>query len=577
MNIGLIPARGGSKGIHRKNICLLDGMPLIAWSIIAAKKSSNIDQVYVSTDDNEIAEISIKYGAKIITRPISLAEDSTPTDPVIEHAITTLMNDGVNVTNICLLQPTSPLRTEKHINDAFEVFKTKNADCVISVFENKNCIAKAYQLNNDGVLVGLFNENAPYSRRQDLPKTFQPNGAIYLFSKKSFIEKNKIPRSKAFPLIMMENESIDIDTIDDLNLIKDKINKDRLIKNPSFEIGGRKVGLDYDPLVIAEIGINHGGSLDVAYEMVDAAIQAGAEIIKHQTHIIEDEMSSDAKTVIPGNASISIYEIMKKCALSENDELKLKEYVESKGAIFISTPFSRAAVFRLEKMGVKAYKIGSGECNNYPLIELIASLGKPVILSTGMNNIDSVKKSVSIIKKYNIPYCLLHCTNIYPTPDSLIRLGAIEELQREFPEAVVGLSDHSIDNLACLGAVAVGASVLERHFTDRKDRIGPDIMCSMDINECSDLIKQSKRMKSMRGGSKELINEEKITSDFAYASVVTISPIKKGEKFDDKNLWVKRPGTGDFLAKDFYSLLGKIASMDIATDIQLKKEHIEHE
>ncbi|MDF4750896.1 N-acetylneuraminate synthase family protein, partial [Vibrio parahaemolyticus] len=159
------------------------------------------------------------------------------------------------------------------------------------------------------------------------------------------------------------------------------------MSNPVFEISGRKIGLDYEPLVIAEIGINHEGSLDVAKQMVDAAIEGGAEVIKHQTHVVEDEMSAEAKNVVPGNADVSIYEIMERCALNEEDETTLKQYVESKGAIFISTPFSRAAALRLERMNVPAYKIGSGECNNYPLLDLIASFGKPIILSTGMNDI----------------------------------------------------------------------------------------------------------------------------------------------------------------------------------------------
>lgn len=346
------------------------------------------------------------------------------------------------------------------------------------------------------------------------------------------------------------------------------------MSNPLFEISGRKVGLDYEPLVIAEIGINHEGSLKTAFEMVDAAIEGGAEIIKHQTHVVEDEMSGEAKSVIPGNADVSIYEIMDRCSLSEEDEIKLKAYIEAKGAIFISTPFSRAAALRLERMDVKAYKIGSGECNNYPFIELIASFGKPVILSTGMNDIPSIRKSVKIFRKYNTPLCLLHTTNLYPTPDHLIRIGAMEEMQLEFPDIVVGLSDHSIDNLACLGAVAAGASVLERHFTDSKSRSGPDICCSMDALECAELIFQSKRMAKMRGGSKGAVKEEQVTIDFAYASVVTINKIKKGEELTKDNLWVKRPGTGEFLADDYERLLGKIAMQDIPADIQLKKEFL---
>ena len=247
-----------------------------------------------------------------------------------------------------------------------------------------------------------------------------------------------------------------------------------------IQIQNRKIGLNHPPLVIVEIGINHEGSLKTAFEMVDAAWKSGAEIIKHQTHIVEDEMSKEAKKVIPGNASVSIYEIMERCALNEEDEIKLKNYIESKGMIFISTPFSRAAANRLERMGVSAYKIGSGECNNYPLIEHIASFGKPMIVSTGMNDIKSIKKTVEILEKYNITYALLHTTNLYPTPVNLVRLGAMQELQKEFPNAIIGLSDHTTSNRACFAATALGASILERHFTDKMDRPGPDIINSMD-------------------------------------------------------------------------------------------------
>lgn len=344
--------------------------------------------------------------------------------------------------------------------------------------------------------------------------------------------------------------------------------------NPSININNRLIGYDHEPLVIAEIGINHEGCLKTACEMVNAAHQAGAEIIKHQTHVVDDEMSGAAKLVIPGNATESIYDIMHRCALSEEDEFELKKYVESKGMIFISTPFSRAAALRLQKMDVPAYKIGSGECNNYPLIELIASFGKPVILSTGMNTLNSISKAVNILRKYSIPYALLHCTNVYPTPHNLVRLGAITELAQNFPDAVLGLSDHTTSNYACLGAVAVGASILERHFTDHMMRPGPDIICSMDPNSMKELIKGASILKQARGGTKTPISEENVTIAFAYASVVTIADVSKGEKFTSNNLWVKRPGTGDILAEDYQSILGKTATRDIANDSLLKKTDI---
>ncbi|REG98277.1 N-acetylneuraminate synthase [Flavobacterium aquicola] len=346
--------------------------------------------------------------------------------------------------------------------------------------------------------------------------------------------------------------------------------------NPYIEIAGRKIGIDYPPLVIAEIGINHEGSLHVAKEMVDAAKRAGVEVVKHQTHIVEDEMSGAAKKVIPGNADVSIYEIMERCSLNEVDELELKKYVESKGMIFISTPFSRAAAERLKKFDIPAYKIGSGECNNYPLLEHLASFGKPIILSTGMNTIESVQKAVAIFDKHNVPVALLHTTNLYPTPIHLVRYGAMTELHEAFPDKVYGLSDHTLNNNACLGAVALGASILERHFTDTMQRKGPDIVCSMDEKACQELIVSSAEIALMRGGTKKPADEEQVTIDFAFATVCSIAPIKKGEKFTKENIWVKRPGTGKILAEHFDDLIGKTAVRDIENDEQLSWDDIDN-
>lgn len=342
-----------------------------------------------------------------------------------------------------------------------------------------------------------------------------------------------------------------------------------------INIGGRLVGPDYPPLVIAEIGINHNGSLAIAKEMVDAAVSAGAEVIKHQTHIVEDEMAGEAKRIKPGNSDKPIYKIMEECALNEEDEIALQKYVEEKGAVFISTPFSRAAVERLERMNVSAYKIGSGECNNYPLIKHIAKKGKPIILSTGMNTIESIRKAVEIFREYKIPYALMHCTNIYPTPPELVRLEAVRELQAEFPDAVVGLSDHTIGNFACLGAVALGADILERHFTDSMTREGPDIVCSMDPAALSELIQGSAVLHKARGGRKGIVKEEQPTINFAYATVVTIKPVKKGEPFTEDNIWVKRPGTGEILAEFYDDVIGKVATKDIAADELLAYKDVE--
>lgn len=340
-------------------------------------------------------------------------------------------------------------------------------------------------------------------------------------------------------------------------------------------ISKRKIGYNHEPVFVAELGINHNGNLKTAFKIVDSAKECGVEILKHQTHVIEDEMSGEAKKVIPGNSDKSIYEIMEGCSLNEKDEKELMDYVKTQGMIFISTPFSRAAADRLEKFDVPAYKIGSGECNNYPLIEHIAKFKKPIILSTGMNTIETIRPAVEIFENYGLDYALMHTTNLYPTPYHLVRLGSLIQLKEEFPNAVIGLSDHTDNNYSAYGALAIGASIIEKHFVDSKKRPGPDISCSVEPGDVKKIIEASKILFQERGGNKnDLLKEEKITSDFAYATVVTIKDIKKNDKLSMENIWVKRPGTGKILAKDFNSLLGKKVNKDLLRDTHLRPEDI---
>jgi len=341
-----------------------------------------------------------------------------------------------------------------------------------------------------------------------------------------------------------------------------------------FYIADRLISENTNPLVIVEIWINHSGSLSIAKEMVDAAFQAGAEIIKHQTHILDDEMTDQAKKVIPGNTNKSIYEVMREALLTEEEEFELMRYVQSKGMIFISTPFSRKAADRLEKFWVPAYKIGSGECNNYPLIKHIASFKKPIILSTGMNDLDSIEKAVNIIRVAKVPYALLHCTNVYPTPPELVRLWAMLELKNRFPDALIGLSDHTITNYPCLWAIALGASIVEKHFTDSMTRNGPDISCSMDPKALAELIEGGSIIAKARWWKKGPIEEELPCIKFAFATVVTIKNIQKWEYFTTDNIWIKRPGTWEIMAEEYENVLGKKATKDLDSGTHLSLENI---
>lgn len=347
-----------------------------------------------------------------------------------------------------------------------------------------------------------------------------------------------------------------------------------MCKSNFITIRNRKIGSDFPPLVIVEIGINHEGDMKKARQMVDDAYLAGAECVKFQSHVVEDEMAPVAKKIVPGHTTESIWDIMVRCSFSEEQEQDLKKYVEDKGMIYLCTPFSRAAADRLERMNVLAYKIGSGECNNYPLIEHVASFGKPVFLSTGMNNIESIRPSVEILRKFQVPFALFHCTSMYPTPYNKVRLGGIVDLQNSFPDAVVGLSDHSLRNYTCFAAIPLGASILEKHFTSDKSWHGPDISISIDPQELKELICGSVAIHQALGGRKEILPDEQDVINFAYACVVAIQPIRQGEVFTKKNIWVKRPGNGEFKAEYFEKIIGRIAKVDIEIHTQLKREHI---
>jgi len=337
-----------------------------------------------------------------------------------------------------------------------------------------------------------------------------------------------------------------------------------------MKIGSREIGHAHPPLVIAEIGINHGGSLAVAKDMVRLAAASGCECVKHQTHILEDEMTDEAKQIFPPNADVSIWEVMARCALSKEDEIELKAYTESLGMIYLSTPFSRAAADFLQEIGVQAFKIGSGEADNLPLIRHIARMGKPVILSTGMQTIDTIRASVEILATSGVDYALLECTNLYPSPPEIVSLKGVTELQRAFPGVPVGFSDHSIGPEMALASVALGACILERHYTDTRYRVGPDIINSMDPAELRLLIDRSREIWIAANNPKQRTEAEEPVYRFARASVVADRDLPAGHRITEADIWARRPGSGEIAGYDFDKVVGKRTTRALQRNTQLK-------
>jgi sialic acid synthase SpsE len=336
-----------------------------------------------------------------------------------------------------------------------------------------------------------------------------------------------------------------------------------------MKIAHRDISPNHPPLVVAEIGINHGGSLDVAKGMVQAAHRAGCEMVKHQTHFVDDEMTDEAKQIFPPNADKSIWDVMEECALSKDDEIALKTYAESLGMIYISTPFSRAAADFLNDIGVSAFKIGSGECNHVPLIRHIASFGKPIIMSTGMQTIDGMRPSVKALDDSGVDYALLECTNLYPSPPEIVSLQGITELRNAFPRAVIGFSDHSIGPEMALSAVALGACILERHVTDTRYRKGPDISCSMDPSELKFLIDRSREIHTALRNPKVRTAPEEDVYRFARGSMVADRDLPAGHVVTPSDIWARRPGSGEISVQHFDRLVGAKLTRAVKRNQQL--------
>ena len=333
-----------------------------------------------------------------------------------------------------------------------------------------------------------------------------------------------------------------------------------------MQIAHREISPENPPLVIAEIGINHGGSLPVAMDMVRLAAAAGCECVKHQTHFVGDEMSEEARAIVPPNAEESIWDLMERCALGRDEEIRLKAYAESLGLIYISTPFSRAAADFLVEIGVPAFKIGSGESDNLPLIRHVAGFGKPIIMSTGMQTIGSVR----LLEAAGVDYALLECTNLYPSPPEHVSLRGIGELRDAFPNAVIGFSDHSIGPEMALAAVALGALIVERHYTDTRYREGPDISCSMDPAELSFLVQRSREIRTALNNDKKRTEPEEAVYRFARASVVADRDLPAGHVLSAEDIWVRRPGSGEIPARDFDRVVGRKLKLATRRNTQLK-------
>lgn len=332
-------------------------------------------------------------------------------------------------------------------------------------------------------------------------------------------------------------------------------------------------------LIIAEAGENHNGSLELAYRLIDKAVEAKVDIVKFQTGKPELVTSkySDMAEYQKENIGVdeSQLEMLKKIMLPFEAFKKLKDYCDEKGIEFLSTPFDLESVDLLHDIGMKTWKIPSGEITNLPLLIKIANLHEPIILSTGMSNMQEVKDAVKVLKDNGAgEITLLHCTTEYPAPYEDVNLKAMETMRKE-AGLNVGYSDHTKGIEIPVAAVAMGATVIEKHFTLDRNMEGPDHKASLEPDELKQMVDSIRNVEKAIGNGEKIVSasEEKNIA-IARKSIIAKTNIKVGDVFTEENITTKRPGSG-INPMDWFKLLGKTAKHDYKEDYLINIDELD--
>lgn len=327
-----------------------------------------------------------------------------------------------------------------------------------------------------------------------------------------------------------------------------------------ISIAGRRIGPNARCFIIAEACDNHLGNMVTAREMVRQAKAAGADAIKFQHHLPDEEMLREG-VPMSANFNMPLYEFLQRYALTLEQHKELLDYCRELGILYLCTPFSRKAAEEIEGLGVAAFKIGSGELTDLPTLKVIAGFGKPMILSTGMAEWDEIDETVNTLRPINDQLILMNCVSEYPAKHSDVNLGVIAQLEQRY-DLIVGHSDHTPDIYTSIAAVARGAKLLEKHIILDRRQPGPDQAVSIEPYELYELVTATRRVEEACGAEKTVHELERPIREWAHRSVVSLCPIPKGTKITSSMVWTKRPGTG-IPARDLERVVERVAVMDI--------------
>jgi N-acetylneuraminate synthase/N,N'-diacetyllegionaminate synthase len=334
-----------------------------------------------------------------------------------------------------------------------------------------------------------------------------------------------------------------------------------------IKLGNRSISEGEPCFIIAEAGVNHNGTIELAKKLIEVAKDAGADAVKFQTFKAENVLIKNAEKAEYQKETTGIeesqYEMIKRLELSEYDFKELADYAKKKGILFLSSPFDKESVDLLDEMNVSAFKVASGEITNFPLLKHIAKKGKSIILSTGMATLGEVEEALNVIRSEGVKdVILLHCVSNYPAKIEDVNLRALETLKQAF-KLPVGFSDHTLGITTPIAAVALGACIIEKHFTLDRNLPGPDHKASLDPDELKEMVKAIRDVeKALGNGIKRPAKEEEEIKKVARRSIVAKVDIPEGAIISEDMLDVKRPGTG-IVPKYFDFIVGMRAKKNI--------------
>ena len=579
--LAVILARGGSKRLPGKNIKKLGGVSLIGYTIQAAAQSAMIDKVVVSSDSDEILKVSSAFPCLVQKRPAHLAEDATTSQDSLRYVAAEFEKEQQEEYDlIVLLQPTCPFRKTAEIERCITEVIEHDADSSQTVTLVKE--KPELMFVEDAIEGKLTFSNKAAFFDKSLRKThYILNGAVYVVKKEVFLSTGRLYGEKNIPIVMTQEDSLDIDTHADW-YTAEKLWEERKKNNHkmSISIAGKAVGDNYPAFIIAEIGVNHNGDMDLARKLIDLAVEAGADAVKFQNFNPQTGTSKFTPKVsyqkendgLEGNYQT----MLERLKITEDQTRMLAEYAAQKGIIFLSTASDAESLEILKKVDPPAYKIGSPHITNLPLLKDTAKCGKPMIIATGMASYEEIDEAIQICKEAgNKQIILLHAVSDYPTRFPDANLKVITSLRERYPTFTIGYSDHTLGIEASTAAVALGARVLERHFTLDKTMPGPDHKASLVPRELEALVSAVRNVETALGdGVKRRTAREEEVARIARRSVVAHVDIPAGTVLMAELIRMKKPETG-IKPKYYWDLLGKRAIKDIEADRALQWADIE--